>query len=543
MDLEINKYETAGDPILPLGAQVVETEACVGNMRSSSLGVGGGSRTQGAAPCRATLLPTSSSYPCNPLPSFPQRNPFPQLPSSSGSSLNFYKYKDFDKVFVIKSTNTNILFNQVCPIKLYQSLNDIVPGIKGNILRNGSIQIKTKSKEESVVIEKLTYLGDYRIDVEPHRQFNTCKGIVSWYPLINSDETTILDALSSQNVISVQRLNSRKNGPSKPSPALILTFNVPNLPERVNFGFNSVRVRPYIPNPKRCFNCWKIGHYSSRCASLPLCKICSEIMHDGECTSPPKCINCQGLHPSLSTSCNVYKKAVKIQELMTIQNLSFREASRRISPPPTTHQTYAETVAPATAAAPTLASSTIPSTLSDTSAGSTNKELLNAIALLTERIAKMETVFVGIMEQLNRGNKEIPSREMPFKEVSPNSLGLTLPPTKPEVLSTPTCSTQNPSREVTFKEDSSKQMELSIPSKPPLYAAIPSTSHMLDETSRITRQSLRRPLSATSSTSTSSTGQPRKGSKLLDTSQKGKGGSSKMEDSTRGKTKFKKTIR
>ncbi|GFX07142.1 hypothetical protein TNCV_4268941 [Trichonephila clavipes] len=36
---------------------------------------------------------------------------------------------------------------------------------------------------------------------------------------------------------------------------MILTFNNPNLPATVKAGYLNCKIRPYVPNPLRCFKC------------------------------------------------------------------------------------------------------------------------------------------------------------------------------------------------------------------------------------------------------------------------------------------------
>ncbi|GFX63647.1 uncharacterized protein TNCV_2824331 [Trichonephila clavipes] len=40
------------------------------------------------------------------------------------------------------------------------------------------------------------------------------------------------------------------------------------------------KVREYIPNPLRCFNCQRYGHSKNVCRGQPTCPRCGEVGHD-----------------------------------------------------------------------------------------------------------------------------------------------------------------------------------------------------------------------------------------------------------------------
>ncbi|GFT64110.1 hypothetical protein TNCV_5139761 [Trichonephila clavipes] len=53
-------------------------------------------------------------------------------------------------------------------------------------------------------------------------------------------------------------------------------------------------VRPYIPNPLRCFQCQRYGHSKNVCRGQPTCPRCGESGHDSvDCTKKEQCLNCK----------------------------------------------------------------------------------------------------------------------------------------------------------------------------------------------------------------------------------------------------------
>ncbi|GFT13430.1 uncharacterized protein TNCV_3200611 [Trichonephila clavipes] len=63
-------------------------------------------------------------------------------------------------------------------------------------------------------------------------------------------------------------------------------------------------VRPYIPNPLRCFQCQRFDIQKQSCRGQPTCSRCAEVGHDSaDCKAKERCVNCKGDHSSFSRSC------------------------------------------------------------------------------------------------------------------------------------------------------------------------------------------------------------------------------------------------
>lgn len=141
-------------------------------------------------------------------------------------------------------------------------------------LRSGDLLVKVSSDahSRSLHLSAIHFHGvSYPVKVQPHQSLNSSKGVARCreFKLFSEDE--ILDALTSQGVSQAKRMTFMKDGLRHSSGTVILTFNTPELPERIKLGFVVVKIDPYVPNPMRCFQCQKFGHTASNCKKGLLC--------------------------------------------------------------------------------------------------------------------------------------------------------------------------------------------------------------------------------------------------------------------------------
>ncbi|GFV98608.1 putative RNA-directed DNA polymerase from transposon X-element [Trichonephila clavipes] len=208
-------------------------------------------------------------------------------------------------------------------------------------LRSGDLLIETTSalQSKSFMLAK-TFL-DFPLTVNPHKSLNSCRGVISEPDLLSSSEAEILEGLSDQGVTQVRRISVKKDSSLFPTKNLILTFNSPKLSSNIKAGYLNCKVRPYIPNPLRCFKCQRFGHSQTSCRGQLTCSRCASVGHAStDCSQEPKCINCLQPHPSDSKLCPKWKIEKQIQEIKTTQNISYPEARKLIVPQ--LPQTYAQ---------------------------------------------------------------------------------------------------------------------------------------------------------------------------------------------------------
>ncbi|GFY16305.1 uncharacterized protein TNCV_2349501 [Trichonephila clavipes] len=185
-------------------------------------------------------------------------------------------------------------------------------------LRSGDLLIETTSalQSKSFLLAK-TFL-DFPLTVNPHKSLNSCRGVISEPDLF----------------CLPLKQKSWKDFLTRVLPS-------PKLPSNIKAGYLNCKVRPYIPNPLRCFKCQRFGHSQTSCRGQLTCSRCASVGHAStDCSLEPKCINCLQPHPSDSKLCPKWKIEKQIQEIKTTQNISYPEARKLIVPQ--IPQTYAQ---------------------------------------------------------------------------------------------------------------------------------------------------------------------------------------------------------
>ncbi|GFT42824.1 uncharacterized protein TNCV_2172771 [Trichonephila clavipes] len=151
----------------------------------------------------------------------------------------------------------------------------------------------------------------------------------------------ILEGFSDQSVTQVRRIAIKRDSNIIPTKHVILTFNKPKLPTTVKAGYLNCKIRPYIPNPLRCFKCERFGHSQTACRGQLTCSRCASVGHaSSDCSLQQKCVNCSQPHSADSKLCPKWKIEKEIQTIKTNRNISYIEARKFITPQPS--QTYAQ---------------------------------------------------------------------------------------------------------------------------------------------------------------------------------------------------------
>ncbi|GFV90983.1 uncharacterized protein TNCV_1248701 [Trichonephila clavipes] len=194
--------------------------------------------------------------------------------------------------FLLISLPSNDM-SKISPFAIHKTLIGIGGEPKSvKRLRSGDLLIETTSalQTKSFLLAK-SFLNN-PVTVSPHKSLNSCRGVISEPDLLGTPDSEILEGFSDQEVTQVRRIIIKKDSTIVPTKHLILTFNSPKLPNTIKAGYLNCKIRPYVPNPLRCFKCQRFGHSPTSCRGQLTCSRCTSVGHSStDCTLEPKCVN------------------------------------------------------------------------------------------------------------------------------------------------------------------------------------------------------------------------------------------------------------
>ncbi|XP_055924699.1 uncharacterized protein LOC129956782 [Argiope bruennichi] len=198
-------------------------------------------------------------------------------------------------------------------------------------MRSGDLLVEVNSRKQAQQLQKLKALATIAITVCSHQSLNTSKGVITCGELLNVPVEIIKKEMKPQGVIDVRRINIRRDEQLIETKHHILTFQTPKLPEYAYAGYIRLPVRPYIPNPLRCFQCQRFGHSKANCRGSLTCARCAGKGHESQqCSEQEKCVNCDGSHPSYSRSCPRWELEKKITTVKIKEGIPYPEARRKV---------------------------------------------------------------------------------------------------------------------------------------------------------------------------------------------------------------------
>ena len=104
-------------------------------------------------------------------------------------------------------------------------------------------------------------------------------------------------------------------------------------PAEVDLGWQTHKLLPYVPEPRRCYRCQKFGHAAKFCRrERQVCPVCSEEHTYENCPNKgsPKCANCSGNHSASYKKCSKYIEVQKVLARVAQTGETFREAQLKI---------------------------------------------------------------------------------------------------------------------------------------------------------------------------------------------------------------------
>lgn len=210
-------------------------------------------------------------------------------------------------------------------------------------LKTGALLIKCHRNQAQKLMELKQLNAQINVKCEEHQNFNMSKGKIFSRDLSFLSDEEIISELSDQKVIGIKRIKRRDLTNNKTTDEdngiYILSFKTCTVAETIQIGYNYIAVTEFIPDPFRCYKCFRLGHSSEKCREeQKRCPNCSRETHTNKndetglyekCTHPANCVNCHEDHNSLFRKCNIFKKEKEIQYIRVKNKVSYFEARRR----------------------------------------------------------------------------------------------------------------------------------------------------------------------------------------------------------------------
>lgn len=172
-------------------------------------------------------------------------------------------------------------------------------------LRSGALLVLTKDTNQTFRVLNTTRLMDRAVSVTVADKLNCTAGVIRCPLLDGLGNEELLQELSTQGVVQVQRLPSRDVDRRGMNPTVKLLFQG-QLPQSIYCGYSLVTVSPWIPPPSQCEKCWAIGsHTTRRCRRRqPICGRCPNPHPTEQCPAEtPQCLNCGEAHEAWVQEC------------------------------------------------------------------------------------------------------------------------------------------------------------------------------------------------------------------------------------------------
>ena len=235
------------------------------------------------------------------------------------------------RFLVVSPVDEEKPLTKVSPFAIHKTIVSVAGQPVSDIKRqrSGELLIQVAKKSHANNLLTLSHILNIPVKVTPHKTLNSVKGVIREYDLLHCDEKEIFEELSEQGVTCVKRIAVKREGVLRNTVTVILTFGLSVLPSHVICGYLRVPVEQYIPNPLRCFKCQRFGHHINTCKKTKVCARCGKSDHDDRtCEASACCVNCKGGHSAFSKDCSEWKKEKAIQQVKTLNKVTFPEARK-----------------------------------------------------------------------------------------------------------------------------------------------------------------------------------------------------------------------
>ena len=265
---------------------------------------------------------------------------------------------------------------------------------KAKLLRDGSLLLKTKNLTQTELLLKATSLLEEECDVKRDAKLNTSRGTIHAFDLLDLSEDEVVHWLTDFGVTAAKRFTRKVGDKIENTPTILLTFDRPTCPSKLQLDYVTYHVKAHIPNPLMCFRCGHFGHPEVHCQNEKKCLDCGEHVHDGTCVQ--KCLNCGQMgHSCRSRECPTWVKEKAICALKVEHEIPYGEARRKYEEAhqPPTLQAYADVVR----------------TPSASKQG--DADLREKVERLEKKIDDMTTILAQLTQQLNI-SKDFPNQKV-----------------------------------------------------------------------------------------------------------------------------------
>lgn len=234
----------------------------------------------------------------------------------------------------------------------------ILKGKTSNITKasynaQGDLILRIKGEKEAEKVLGMKAIGEWKICVEKHKTLNTSKGVVYSRDMCWMTEKEVIEGLSEYKVTEAFffKRKPREADPgskvdARPFGLGVLTFNTQEPPKRIRFGFEYLDIKPYVPNPKRCRKCQRLGHTTKWCKNEEeVCAECGQDRKENHVCGIKMCVNCcKPGHASSSRDCPRFLIEKEVEYIKIDQKMTNYEAKKFFFRRYTTLEGYLATI-------------------------------------------------------------------------------------------------------------------------------------------------------------------------------------------------------
>ena len=178
-------------------------------------------------------------------------------------------------------------------------------------INNRSVLLLSKTKQAYDILSATTRLNGKSVKFElMGEKQNLRTGVLHYVPPFISEQAI----LSMEKIISASRILRWDPSSQQKVPTEMIKFQYDGpLPATIRLGVcGNFKVRPFVPQPTRCYKCQRYGHVATTCnARSARCRLCAGTHLTEQCQTQRnsgqsitlKCANCGDSHPASSGLC------------------------------------------------------------------------------------------------------------------------------------------------------------------------------------------------------------------------------------------------